>query len=142
MRQARARSRRRGRRSALISSSASPPWLLVYAFSAADEIRRVIGTAASDIHRTFRIRAERARAVHDVVRLVHRDQTLRRNALLHPALERRHRVERGGALAACRTRREEQPEELACLAVQIAVVVVAAVQETGHLVVVLEAACR
>src|SRR3954468_18624941 len=107
----------------------------------ADEARRVVDTAASQVDRALRIRTERPRAIHQTTGLVHGDEAPRWSALLYPELERRHRVERARSLACGRARCEEQTEELLRLAVEVAAVVVAAVQKSGNLVVVLDAAC-
>src|SRR5436305_11897917 len=102
------------------------------------EVFGVVDAAASLVDGVLRIRTERPRAIDHASGLVHGDEARRRNALLHPALERRHRVERRRSLASRGARREEQAEELPRLAVEIAAVVLAAVQEPRHLIVVLD----
>src|SRR5207237_5710648 len=56
------------------------------------EIRRIVGTAGSDVDGSLRIRAERTRAQYSqrgvVIDVFDRHDTLRRHAFLHPALER------------------------------------------------------
>src|SRR5882672_1050747 len=110
---------------------------------AAVEVRRVIGAAAVVVYGVLRIRADRARAIDHAAGLVRREDALRRDALLDPALEVGHRVEAVGPLAAARARHHEQAEELLRLAELVATVLLAAVHSRCDLLVVLDAAgCR
>src|SRR5882724_6269647 len=108
-----------------------------------NEVRRLVGTAATLVHSNLGIGAQRPRAVDDVVGLVRREDALRGDASLDPSLEVGKRVESVGPVAAAPARRHEQPEELPRL-LEGLVATISPSAEKGHdVLVILDAAgCR
>src|SRR4051812_27189089 len=106
---------------------------------AADEAVGRIGAAASLVDRPLGIGAHRPGTVDHSIGEVGSEDRRGRRALLYPPLEVGQRVERIRPLAAARAWHHEETEELARLAIDVAAVLVAAVHEACHLVVVLDA---
>ena len=78
------------------------------------KLAAIVDVAASRVARDLRVRAERTRAIHLAVDGVRGDDTRRRDAALHPILQRREHVERvraGPAAAVVHSGHEVRPQE-------------------------------
>src|SRR6266850_8353640 len=78
----------------------------------ANEVRRIVGAAATLVHGDLGIRTEGPRTIHYTAGGVMCDDFLWWDAMLDPSLEIREWVERAGSLASVPSRRHEQPIEL------------------------------
>src|SRR5689334_4916803 len=75
------------------------------------EVRRVIGAAASLVHRDLRVRAQRARAIHLVSGVARRHDRVRGFPFFHPLLDRADHVEAVRAIAASAMRHPRNHEQ-------------------------------